>query len=799
MEITSTSIEKILDILPHGITIQDTSGKVLYANKEALRVMGFSSSEKFFQLPPGELMKNFTILDESGNPLPYQKLPGRRALLSGLPEEAILRFKNISENKNNWSWVKAIPFTDSAGVINGVINSFYDLTKFKRSEKTFTLLTNINSSLASILNYESRVKRLAELIVPEMADWCAIDMLTEKGTLVRKAISHIDPKKIKIADILHQKYPSVKNNSNLIQILKNKKPVLFPEITETDIKNAAKDDEHLRLLSQLNIRSIITVPLITRKRALGLITFAYSESDRRYTSDDLEMLELFAHRAATLFDNSRIYEHAKRIIKKQKNTYRVLHTYDKSLRLALEMGKMSTWDWNYSDDVFALSESFKSIYGISSKSKDSTLIKFLDRIYPEDRKAVQKELVKAIKTGSGFEKEFRIALPNGEVKWIYKKGEVIKDKQNNSLRMMGIGMDITERKISEERLKHSEKKFKSVFESSLDPIIITDKNLTIVDLNKAGVDVFKFPRAQLLFSKLSDRLHTNGKKAVAKKLKSHIAHGYGRGEMEMVSHEGNIIPIEYSVKTEVLPNQQLWILRDISKRKVEEKRQEHLLGIASHELTTPLASIKAFVAILNKHLSKVQDSKSQEYLSKIDAKADNLARLIKDLLDMTRIQNNKLDLFYEMFSIDTFLDEQIKELQFTVPSHSIHRTGMVKQDIVADKNRLAQVLINLVQNAIKYSPNSNRININVKIENEEVQISVQDFGVGIPKKDFKKIFDIFYRSNSTEKTTSSGLGVGLYIAAEIVKKSGGKIWVDSELHKGSTFYFTIPLVPKTLN
>ena len=788
--------QEILDNVPNGITIQDTEGKVVYANAEAIRIMGFSSHEDFFHISPDEISQKFQVSDESGRQLSFAHLPGRRALISNLPEEAILRFRNVLESTEHWSWVKATPINHSVTGMSGVINTFYDLTKFKRSEQTLKLLNNINSTLATILKYDVRVKKLAELIVPEMADWCAIDILSEDGTFIRKAVAHTDRKKIKIAKELQEKYPPVKHEGGIMQIIRSGQAAIYPIITQADIDKTARSEEHRELLSQLNIHSIIVVPLVTRDKTLGIITFAYSESQRTYTQDDLELLTVFAQRAATLFDNSRLYERAKRIIRNQSATYKALNKNDKSLRLALEMGKMSTWDWNFTKDIFELSDSFKKIYGISQKTNNGTLKDFLKHIYPADRKKVLTKLKKALQNRTEFEDEFRIVLPDGTVHWIYKKGEVVKNDENDFRRIVGIGMDITERKLADEKLKASETKFKSVVETSLDPIIIIDKNLRIMECNKAGFDLFEFPKEKFLSYKITDFVEVKMKNQIAKSWKKIQKNGSGRGEIDMISRTGKIIPLEYSAKADFLPNQTVLILRDITNRKLEEQRQEHLLGIASHELITPLASIKAFIALLQKHTKDKEDVTSQEYLSKIDNKADNLAHLIRDLLDMARIQQNKLDFFYEMFSIDEFLDNLIREIQVTSTTHNILKIGFVNTDIVADKHRLAQIITNLIQNAIKYSPTANRVIIRPRLINQELQISIQDFGIGIPKKEFRKIFSIFYRRQSKTAQKVSGLGVGLFITAEIIKSSGGKIWLESSLNKGSTFYFTIPLVPK---
>jgi len=233
---------------------------------------------------------------------------------------------------------------------------------------------------------------------------------------------------------------------------------------------------------------------------------------------------------------------------------------------------------------------------------------------------------------------------------------------------------------------------------------------------------------------------------------------------------------------------------DITSHKKETSLRDDFLGITSHELKTPLTSIKAFAQLLLKRREKFMDQKSAFYLSKIDTQVNTLTRLINDLLDVTRVRTGKLEYSDEVFYLDDLIKETIDMIQQTTQKHQIILKSKVDKFVVADRERIGQVLRNLLSNAVKYSKRG-KIIVDLDLSDKgDIIISVKDFGIGIPKKDLSKIFQLFFQANNRKikKQSDTGLGVGLHIAAKIVEHHEGKIWVKSTVGKGSTFFFTIP-------
>ena len=224
-----------------------------------------------------------------------------------------------------------------------------------------------------------------------------------------------------------------------------------------------------------------------------------------------------------------------------------------------------------------------------------------------------------------------------------------------------------------------------------------------------------------------------------------------------------------------------------------EQRKDEFIGMTSHELKTPVTSLKGFTNVLQRRLSKQNDGQSLHYLARMDVQLDKLSRLISDLLDVSRVQTGKLDLQREAFDLDALLHETVETLQAATATHQLLIEGSTGARILGDKDRLAQVFINLITNAVKYSPRAHTVIVRLSREQGQVIVSVQDFGIGIAATHQQHIFERFYQVTDREEKTYPGLGIGLYISQEIVERHRGRIWLESSKGAGTTFFVSLPL------
>ncbi len=232
----------------------------------------------------------------------------------------------------------------------------------------------------------------------------------------------------------------------------------------------------------------------------------------------------------------------------------------------------------------------------------------------------------------------------------------------------------------------------------------------------------------------------------------------------------------------------------MAERRALDQRKDTFLSIASHELKTPITVLKLQASMLHRQLAKqgLQTSEAPA-LSSMEVQANKLTRLVEELLDVSKIQAGRLEYVWERVDLDALLREIVGSMQSIYPGHTILLHGAVQASLIADRDRLGQVFINLLSNAIKYSPNAQTVEIDLDASPETATIRVRDHGPGIPPELRDKIFERFYRISNSQQRTISGLGMGLYIVAEIVRRHRGTIVVDSTMGKGSTFTVTLPL------
>lgn len=231
------------------------------------------------------------------------------------------------------------------------------------------------------------------------------------------------------------------------------------------------------------------------------------------------------------------------------------------------------------------------------------------------------------------------------------------------------------------------------------------------------------------------------------------------------------------------------IVSDITEQRALEKRKDDFINMASHELKTPITSIKLYIDLISR---KVKTGQTAKLLGSLKEQTNRLQELVRELLDVSRMQTGKLSFSKEEFRLDRFIEATITELDESQKGPRLIFAKKIPVSVRADKFRIYQVLTNLVMNAKKYSPHDSTIYLRMSRGKKTVTVSVQDYGIGIDRSEQEKIFDRLYQVSDDREKTFPGFGMGLYIAKEIITRHKGTIWVESEKGKGSTFYFTLP-------
>ena len=496
-------------------------------------------------------------------------------------------------------------------------------------------------------------------------------------------------------------------------------------------------------------------------------------------------------------------------ITSRKNAENSLRESEEHLQLILDNAKdyaIFTLDTDL--NVNSWNSGAENILGYS---KEEIIGKSGDIVFvPEDREIEAKEEIrKALEDGKAENERWHLRK-DGSRFWGSGYMMTLQDNNGENRGFLKIMRDQTEQQLAAEKIRESERQLKDQkdrMEFSLeagkigiwewdfinDVSVWSERKKEIFGLDPKNI---KNPieNGKEFFKKF---IHPEDQKYVIKSLeetgknKDRIHQAEFRiikpdGYISWISERGEI---QYNEQEE--PVKMFGTTIDITKRKFLEQQKDDFLGIASHELKTPVAVMKGYVNMVEQQLKGNGNKKESELLRKVDDQIKRISSIINDLLDVTRIESGRIKYEMEEFDFDQLVDETVESMQY-LSTHNLIRTGKSGKKVVADKERTGQVIVNFIANAIKYSPKERDVIINTSSNDNDVILKVQDFGMGIPKDSVNKVFDRFYRIRNTTGNKSSGMGLGLFISAEIINRQNGKIWVESQEGKGSEFSFSLP-------
>ncbi len=493
----------------------------------------------FFVLPERGVMR--IVVSESAGGLMARKLLFMTTLTPLLLGAIILAGYRVGLYDTNYRYLLLIVTTIIVYTIliwrNATDLDRIDLER-RRSVKHMIFLAGVSQVLSASLNYRTTLKNVAQLAIGHMADWCVIDIVNSNKEIETVAITNADVKKVIWAEKMRELFPSILKNEEIIRrVLNTGKSELYPLITPEMLAEGIKDKKTKKIVNGLNLQSVIIVPLFSRHKTLGTMTFLSTNPNIHYTDMDLVIAEELSARASLAIENARLYRQA----------------------------QMAT------------------------------------------------------------------------------------------------------------------------------------------------------------------------------------------------------------------------------------KLRDEFISIASHELKTPLTSLKVYIQVINKQLQKKRLLTENTYLQRMDSQIDKLSKLIEDLLNISRIRVGKMLFDYKNFSIGDLTREIVEMIQPTLDKHKLSFKIFGDAIVNGDRDRVGQIIINLITNAIKYSPDSDRVNVTVAIlESNKCIVSVEDFGIGIDKKHISKIFNRFYQIRDKEARGIPGLGIGLYLSHEIAQRHDGEIRIQSKKGKGSTFSLILP-------
>ncbi|MES2436760.1 MAG: PAS domain S-box protein [Patescibacteria group bacterium] len=485
-----------------------------------------------------------------------------------------------------------------------------------------------------------------------------------------------------------------------------------------------------------------------------------------------------------------------------------IESVNNELQLAQTTAKLGNWQWDVLANTIIWSPQLFKIFDLPVSKHNPTFDEYISLIHPEDQAEIKKIIETAFKAKKPYLLYHRVFRKNGSIRYVRGIGRVIKDRKGRVVKMIGTAQDITDEKkiqvdlenrtIELEEAYFAQKRLAAIVESSSDAITSKDLNGVITSWNRGAEKMYGYKDSEIIGKHVTflipPSLHKDEEYIISCIKKGQRIQHY---ETRRFHKSGKEIFVSLTVspikdtKGNIIGASAIG--RDITEKKLADQQKEDFVALVSHELKTPVTSLKMFSHVLNQHFKDKNDAKGHMFATRIEEQLDRLTKLIVDLLDITRVQKGKLEYKKSQFSLKNLLTDVVTDVQATTATHKITVRTADSSKVFADKDRVRQVIINFLTNGIKYSPHANKIIVEIKKKNKELIVGVQDFGIGIDKDHQDKIFTRFYQINTPELKTYPGLGLGLYICNEIIVNQGGRLWVKSIKGKGSTFYFTLPL------
>ena len=586
-------------------------------------------------------------------------------------------FETMSAVTKNWISVSVYP-TES-----GISVYFSDIRARKQQEINRDFLVRATATLAASLDYETTLSSVASLATPTIADWCAIDILTEHEDIQRLAVAHVDPEKVAWAYQLQAQYPvDVNAPTGVPAVLRSGMPEFYPLITDEMLDAAVQTEDDRALIQKIGFRSVIIVPLAARGRIIGAITLVTTtESGRLFTEADLQLALDLGQRAGLAVDNARLYDDAQQ----QRQQLLVTLTSIGDAVIATDAEARVTF----------LNPIAESLTGWSAAEANGQPLGAVFNIANEATRApVESPAEKVLREGKivGLANHTILLSRNGAEIPIDDSGAPIRDAKGNISGVVLVFRDITARRMVEQA------------------------------------------RADLL-------------------------------RQEQLARKNAEAANELKLK---------------------------FLAMVSHELRTPLTSIKGFTSTLLASDVGWDETTQREFLTIMDEEADRLADLVEQLLDVSRLQAGTLRIELGPHELDDVLHGVMAQIGALTANHRL--VIDLPDDLptlMMDSQRIGQVLVNLVGNAVKFSPAGSPITVSARQRDTVIQVDIQDEGDGIAVEERDQVFEAF-RQGARKSGRQPGAGLGLAICKGIVDAHKGDIWIADGDGPGTTISFTLP-------
>jgi PAS domain S-box-containing protein len=470
---------------------------------------------------------------------------------------------------------------------------------------------------------------------------------------------------------------------------------------------------------------------------------------------------------------------------------------------ALGIGLVSTWSWNIHTDTVIGDKNLARSFGVEpdEAAKGLPLRMFTNSIHKEDQERVIAAIQESVEKNTDFEQVYRTVTKIDGTRWVIARGKLESNVATQTTYLLGVIVDITESKEAESELETTKSMFDALFESTILSIALADLDGNILRANKTFLKTFGYTRKEFNKGFNSSQITpAKSRKITAQFYETVRLHGEAEPvEKEYIRKDGTPIPMLLGAA--MLPGSSkefMAFMLDISENKelkALNAAKDEFIGMASHQLRTPATIVKQYVSLLRSGFGGELNPKQQVFADKAYKSNERQLNIVNDLLKTAQIDSKLFILKKEYVTVTDLVEQAVSELGELL---NRKQQSLVISDtptpikVYVDKTELNLVLVNLIENASKYSPDKSKIKISVALKDKLITISVIDQGVGLDKDDTPRIFQKFTRIDNELSDTVSGSGLGLYWVDQIVKLHGGSVKVKSTPRKGSSFVVSLP-------
>ncbi len=663
--------------------------------------------------------------------------PSDRAAVSIAIDEAIEQSTDFDtecrvywpDGSIHWLMMRGIGIIGAAGLTTWLVGVTLDITANRRAALAQHVLARMSSELVVSLDYAEVLARLARLAVPDLADYCLIDVVADDGSIRHAASAHADPAKAELLDTL-QHYPfDPAYERDITQVISSGAPIFLPTITADWIAASAHNTDHAQVLYALAPQSAIIVPLQARHSIIGALSLVTSNSERRYTPDDLTIAQEFATRAALAIDNAQLY------------------AAERSARALAEAAERRAALLAEASEVLATNIDYEVTL---QRVADIVVARFADLC------------VIFVAAANGM--IYRVASAHvdpvqaEQLRSLMQYGPIDPESQHPAAQVMRSG------------------------QSLLNPLIplavVSAMTSSETDQRNAYALI---PRTHLVVP-LSTRQQVIG------------AISFGMHDAQRSFSAADCALAEELARRVALAIDNARLYRAAQEA---VRLRDSFFSVAAHELKTPLTVLLGQAQLLERRAARDSQlsSRDQRAISIIASQVLNINQMINELLDVAHMEQGQFRIEYTPLDIKLLVQRVVDEIQPTLSQHGlVFETGVESLMVAGDGLRLRQVFHNLIQNAIKYSPNGGTVTVRLERNDPWGYLHVIDQGIGIPRDALPRLFQRFYRAANADAHQFRGMGVGLYVVKEIITLHGGTVEVASTEGVGSTFTVRLPIL-----